>query len=363
MTEIRPFVAGDLPGVARLFLEAFPSPLARTPEGVAAEFRRIYLEHPWSDSGVPSILAERDGDVIGFIGAIPMPMRLGGHPVRVAVGGNLMASPTASDPMATIRMLRTFFAGPQDLTLTDTASLEATKLWTGLGGRVCRFGSMRWVAPLRPAAMAMALGFRNHPVLRRVGGLVAAPVDAIAQGARRRGRPDGRSGSLRHIDADELLHELGRRKPSRTLGFDGDPAAFRWLVDNVARKRQFGPLRPLAFDGDDGVRRGAALYYPNHGDLGQVLCITVEPGWEQPLLDALFADARAQGSVALSGQVDPALFDQLGGRSVLHWNQHVHLTVHAKDRSLVEPIVAGDIGVSRLFADWWTPMQGDDLVD
>lgn len=46
-----------------------------------------------------------------------------------------MVEPDLADPLATVRMVRTYLQGPQDLSFTDTANVAGVAMRTGLRGR------------------------------------------------------------------------------------------------------------------------------------------------------------------------------------------------------------------------------------
>ena len=81
--EIRACTDDDIGGVADLFLRAFRKGDEHSLPALRDYLRRLYLENPWVDPELPSLVADHDGAVAGFIGIVPMPQRLDGAPVRV----------------------------------------------------------------------------------------------------------------------------------------------------------------------------------------------------------------------------------------------------------------------------------------
>src|SRR5512146_3169329 len=90
----RPFVAADLPQVVALRQQAFHHAVHRSPEVMAAYFARIFLEGPWRDPALPSLVhLDADGRVCAFLGVLARRMRLRGRPILMAVPTQLMARP------------------------------------------------------------------------------------------------------------------------------------------------------------------------------------------------------------------------------------------------------------------------------
>jgi hypothetical protein len=354
--EIRACTADDLGGVADLFVRAFRKGDQHSMPALRDYLRRLYLENPWVRDDLPSLVADHEGVVRGFIGVVPMPQRLDGRRIDVAVGGNLMVDRDVHDPMVASRLLRRYFAGPQDLAFTDTASDQAVKLWTALGGKVARFHTMRWFVPLRPGALGLAAA-RRHPVGARfawAGRPFVWPVDKVAA---RRLAPDAGTDALVAATPARLHAFVASLSGCRALLPDLDLDGFRWLVDMCRAKQQFGPMKMMALT-DAGADVGVVLYYPNRGGLGQVALMVARDGAHARLLDALLRDAALEGTAALMGQADPAFMNELGERTSVYIQRNEYVTLKGA-AELTAPIASGDVAISRLCGDWWTRMQGD----
>lgn len=358
MAEVRACCPDDLDGVARLFVKAFKKGPEQSVAAIEAYFRQLYFENPWYDPDLPPLVVERDSTAVGFMGVTPFPVRIDGQPVRLAVGGNLMVDPDDRDPMIAMRLLRRYFAGPQDVSFTDTASTTAARLWATQGGAVARFHSMRWLVPLHPGALGLAV-LRRRPVVAPLvwlGRLIALPIDALA---RRRLHSASRGLTVQHVEAERV------RVFSDTVGERGyvhvntDVAGWTWLVDMCRAKTQFGSLRLLAFVDQNGRDVGVAIYYPNRRGLGQVVLLLARDGRHEAVLDALCREAAGEGSAALVGQADPRLMVALGDRASLYVQRNEFVTVQSRDQALASRIASGEVTLNRLIGEWWTRMQGD----
>jgi hypothetical protein len=143
---LRPLERDDLPQVASLYESVSRSGSAMPPRGLAGYFERTLLDHPWVDPEIPSLVyLDGQGTVRGLIGSHVRRLSLEGRPIRMACGGQLVSDPAVRNRAAGTLLLRRFFAGPQDLTITDGATEATRRIWRGLGGSVGHLGSISWV--------------------------------------------------------------------------------------------------------------------------------------------------------------------------------------------------------------------------
>jgi hypothetical protein len=116
------------------------------PPGLAGYFERALLDHPWADPEIPSLVyLDEQKTVRAFTGSHVRRLSLEGRPIRMACGGQLVSDPAVRNRAAGTLLLRRFFAGPQDLTITDGATEATRRIWGGLGGSVGYLGSINWV--------------------------------------------------------------------------------------------------------------------------------------------------------------------------------------------------------------------------
>ena len=362
MADIRPCTTDDLEPVVHLFLRAFRKGGQHSVAGAVAYFERLYFGNPWVDPSLPSLVVQDASGLVGFIGVVPLPVRLDGNHLRVAVGGNLMVDPDCSDPMVAAPLLRRYFAGPQDLSFTDTANEHALRLWSSLGGHVGRFSSLRWIMPLRAGALGLAGARRatGSRVIAAVGRAAVRPADRFGRGHL---LPEAGDLTVHEAPAREVQSfaaEVGDRGYAHP---DTDVAGFEWLVGMCRAKQQFGPLRSVRFDDATGRTTGVSLYYPNRDGLGQVVLLQARDGTHASVLDALALDAAGHGAAALVGQADPRLMVALGERTSTYVQRNEFVTVRPGGSpaavAATARIVAGDLSMSRLVGERWTRMQGD----
>src|SRR6185503_15203037 len=141
----------------------------------------------------------------GFIGVFPSRMMVRGRPIRAAIAGSLMVDEPGKDPLAGARLLRAFFAGPQDISISETANSLSQGMWMRLGGHVVPMASMEWLRAFRPASTALGLMGESAPALKFLRPFARVADLAFSRVARNPLRLTGPSSQrdLREADADE----------------------------------------------------------------------------------------------------------------------------------------------------------------
>jgi hypothetical protein len=354
-------VHGDLSRVAELYIAAFGKTGIPRTTSLPQYLGDLYLANPWYDALNPPLVAETTGQrIVGFIGTVPMPLRMCRRSIRCVVGGNFMVDTERGDPLIAARLLKTFLSGPHDIALTDTASPVAIRMWQGFGGELAQFQSMRWVLPLKPLSLGVAFAGRARagrlasalrPAARAVDGLVARRWAATPE----------RIGTTttRPVDAAFVYAFVKELDDPGQLQFAGTSDEFAWLAGMADRKTEFGPLRTIALYGEQSVAFGVVMYYPNRRGVGQVALAVATPGNHTRLLAALRNDAIEHGSVGLMGQADRQLAMALSDSPSGYVYRNAFVMLHAHDADLITPLRTGDVSLGRLSGEWWTRTQGD----
>src|SRR6185312_11838340 len=116
MTRIRSLRQDDLSQVVALYRSYLAVPNFAGEDELRMAFEQVFLGQPLSDPSIPSLVFEgSDGEILGFI-------------------GSLVGAPRARQLGAGGLLLRKYLAGPQDLTMTDTAGSATEQMWKRLGG-------------------------------------------------------------------------------------------------------------------------------------------------------------------------------------------------------------------------------------
>lgn len=366
MDSYTPLQRTDIPAIAQLFQKIFRRTTSPAPPALESYFEKIYLNNPWRDEAISSIVFKSDGQVAGFLGIMPFSMVLKGKPIRAAIGGNFMIDPAVANPLAGPRLLKKFLAGPQDVSYTDTATDQGKKMLEGFGATAVPLYSLQWLRIIRPLEFTVRTGMRNKVIAplavlaKPVSYLIDNTLAAIPRSPFRQEKFELHSEEL---STDDLLDAIGRASTRCALAPEYTRESLGWLLGNAAEKKEYGPLRKIALFTKEHALQGWFLYYPNTGDLGHVLQVGASPRMAQSVLAHLFADARVQGSLALTGRMEPKYLSELTVQNCIFLHRNSSLVVHSKDPEILYAFQSGDAFFTRLEGEWWTRLQGDTFTE
>ena len=359
MGPIRPFVESDIPQVAELHRTVFRTAErgdAAMADAYRSYFMRVFLQSPSCDPALPSLVYEEDdGRISGFIGVVPRRMTMNGRRVTAAISSQFMVAPTRSAGLVALRLASEFFNGPQDLSISDEANDTSRKIWEGLGGATALWHSLYWTRPLRPARYAVSvLGARaGLAPLARVAAPVAPLIDAVAART-----PYGRFGSLpgaarspEELTGRTILTSLPRWTSSGALRVEYDERTLGWLLAQARQRKRQGALRAVVVRHGDRVI-GWYLYHVDVDRTATVLQIGADPASNGEVVDRLFAQASADGAIAVSGRVDSRDLHALTDRYCVLHRRGPWVLVKAKYAELLRPFEMGEACFSRLDGEW-----------
>jgi GNAT superfamily N-acetyltransferase len=365
VSPIRALEREDLPAVCRLYERVFRSGTADPPPQLLGYFERTFIDCPWADPSIPSLVYEdSDGKIVGFIGSHARRLRIDGRPIRMGCSGPLVAAPEARNRGVGALLLRRYLAGPQDITITDAATDTVRRMEVGLGGQVLVHASIGWTKVFRPgAALASWLSHRHRwPMLARLVGLVAPVLDAAAPmldsaapGRLRRraglvqAQPDAQAVPL---TVDALLEQMGNAARTLRLHPDYDAEYLHWLFSELEAVDFRGvPVRHLVYDRSGRVA-GWYVYYLTPGGIAQVLQIAAPTGSADLVLDHLFWHAANGGAAAVQGRIEPALLGPLRSHWCLLSRSQLAL-VYTEDQILLGLLGSPKSLLTRLEGEWW----------
>jgi hypothetical protein len=157
---------------------------------------------------------------------------------------------------------------------------------------------------------------------------------------------------------DALIRLIPELAASYAVRPAWEPATLRWILAHVARKERHGTIVRRVVHGKDGRPLGCYIYYGRRGGVAWVLQVLAHPDGIEPVLDNLFANAFAQGCVAVRGRTQTRLLDALQRRQCVFF-RHNSTVVHSANAELVAAIRGGDALVTGLSGDAWTRLIGD----
>lgn len=322
--------------------------------GLAAYFARM-LDHPWADPDVPSLVyVDADGAIAGFLASHVRHMLLDGEPLRLASSGPLVVDIASRNRAAGAHLTRAYFAGEQDLTMSDGSTALVRQMWAMLGGVTAQLRSLDWIKVLRPTALAAGMALRSHGSARGRRALrrAAALPDALLARSSRLALAD--PGELRPepLTAELMLAEQTRLTAGARLHPAYDAPYLGWLLRELAAVRTRGPLvaNLLRTPGDE-VRGWYIAYMPAH-DVTRVMQVAARPRDLGAVVDHLLREARARGAHAVRGRLEPQLMEAVAARGCLL--RHIGGTLlHARDPDLAAIASSSSAVLTLLEGEYW----------
>lgn len=364
MSEVRALAAGDIDAVTALYLRILRRDKNAPSRALTDYVRSFYFDGPYRDPEIPALVHVSDtGKITGFVGVHTVPYLIGEAKARAAFCGALMSEDHESDPLAGARLLKAFFSGPQDISVSETANVVSEAMWTRLRGQTIPAYSFEWFRILRPAGFVAALAAEKVAPLRRLAGL-AHIID---------GRPGGSASLIRFnpapipaglsvIDIDSVGFAEGfmRFSATKTARPNWNDGYLDHVLSTAMDKPLFGKPMMAEIRTRSGEVIGAFLYHLNSGGIGRVLQIFAMPGRFGVVLDLLLAHAYEHGAVGLRGRSSPDLLAAAPGRSMIMATVS-STVIHAKDASSAEPFLAGDCVLTGLAGERWNRFFGGDF--
>lgn len=360
--EIRPATAADLPAVARLFHQTFRDRDDPAPASLAGYLKDLFIDHPARQPELSSLVyVAPGGNIGGFIGVLPLALSLGSRRLRAAVAGSLMVDRPSANPLAGARLLRSFLAGPQDLSISETANEVSRRMWERLGGRAAPSYSMEWVRILRPAGFAVASvepAFAPARALGPLAGLADRLAGRLKANPLRLAPVTGRD---REAADDELVRLIGEFASGHALRPQWPAECLAWMLAHAASKARHGPVFRRIVEAPTGDPVGLYIYYGRPRQVAYVLQVLARRGWAETVIDRLLGHAWETGSVAVRGRLQPELMDALLRRRALLFHRS-SLVVHGRDGAALSAIAAGDALITGLAGESWTRIIGDEFA-
>lgn len=358
MAEIRPLERGDLPQVASLYEHVARSGSRTAPPGLAASFEETFLDYPGADPEIPSLVyLDGDGRIAGFLGSSVRRLVFDGRTIRLGISGQLVTEPEVRNRAAGAFLIKEYMSGPQDLTVTDTASETVRRIWEGLGGETSQLACVGWVRLFRPWRFGgdfLARRWQRERLARAARPLWTA-LDAastiVARGALRPPSPDGSAEELTPVAIIEHLPEVAKSFRLRPAYDDEEFAA--WLLAALAAVSTRGSLIARLVRDRDGSVRGWYIYYLASAGIAQVIQVVGDERQVDDTLDHLLHDAWSRGASGIQGRVEAHLREPLSRRRcVFHASGYLAL-LHSRDAGLLHSIQSGRALLTRLEGEWW----------
>ena len=363
MATIRQFEPGDAAEAAALFALIYPGSQWRSNSELAGYLVEMFCNNPWRDPEIPSWVARQDGQLVGFLGVMARPMTLGKQEIRAAVGCQFLVHPGQRRGLAAIQLLQTYLRGPQDLSFADGATPDSGKLWGAMGGFVSPLQSLSWIRVFRPVQGALRLGSTRRRWFSPIAAL-ASPFAALADACVTRAGPSRFKPQLREeeLDGRGLLAALEEHTPQFALRPRYDSASLDWLLAQLHAKKRHGPLQSRLVRDPDGRIAGWFLYYLD-GGMSRVMQLAARTDRTRAVLEHLFRHASERGALALEGRMDPRFVGDLTDMHCVFRGSSELTLLHARDASVLMPLLRGNAFFSRLEGEWWLRFHGEEPAE
>jgi hypothetical protein len=357
--RVRSFVKSDIPQVAELYRKVF-SHSGHPSEALKAYIEEVFLDNPLYDPNLPSLLYEEDGGrIVGFLGVMPRRMLMKGQSLKMAVASQFMVDPASRGEFAGVKLLKVFFSGPQHIAMTDGANATARGLWETMGGVSVPIYSIYWMRTLRPWQYGMERLREGGEAWWHLGLPAARPLCRLLD-TTMAARLEGygfRPGTLPYhaqeeSNEDTICGILTRLAAGWSLHPEYTPTSMKWLLSIAGQKTKFGPLRNEVLHTPEREIAGCYVYYLNVDGVSNVLQLAALPGTISGVLEHLFYVAWRQGSVAISGRLEPKYMHEIYHQRC-RFRCGSAMLVHAKDPALLHPIYTGNAFLTRLEGEWW----------
>jgi hypothetical protein len=359
MAGIRPFVEADVSRVADLVWKVLHEQQGSASPSLKAYVDQLFLRNPWIEKGISSLVYEdSEGKVVGFFGVVPRPMSINGKNVLLAFGSNFVVEAGSRASLAAMQLVNAFMKGPQDISITDSATEGARQLLKGLGFTVVPIYSLLWSRPLRPSLYALhgAARLKKNKTIATLGTL-ASPLcrmaDYLATTTKispfHQAVPTNKAEAL---DTDTLMQCLTRVPGKHWLVPSYNRESLEWVLKFVEMRNAFGDLRKVALRDEKGKIYGWYIYGLRPGAIGEVLQVGAEAASVGKVLDHLFHEAWQNNLIGLQGRLEPQFMEELTQRSSFFLRNGSWTLAHSRTPELLGPIFSGNSFFSRLDGEW-----------
>jgi hypothetical protein len=355
MGTIRTFEKGDVAQVALLHHRVWGASES-DPHGLRdreSYLTSVFLENVTYQPTVASLVYEEQGKIVGFLGVAPRQMSFKGKSVVAAVASQFIVDPKSRSRMVGVQMVKAFFEGPQDLSISDEANDAARKLWGMFGGAPAFPYSFYWTRPIRPIQYGLSLVHRRElaalaSAVRPFGKLLDAMATRLPFGPLRRPSTEA-FGEL--ISDEDLWRYFPEVCGDEELYPDYSLDAWKWVLRRAKERLGCGVLQSIVVRNNQKDVLGWYLYYRKHGGTSEVLQIAAKPQWRRQVLGHLLSHAWQGGAAALSGRLQPGWMQALSENHCFFMGGPWVL-VASKKPELVQPFHQGNAIFSRCEGEW-----------
>jgi hypothetical protein len=347
----------DIPAVVDFHLRVFGPPPGNPPPPPDLDYETIFFDHPWYDSEIRSLMYEKDGEVLGFMGIVARQMEYKDRLVRAAIPTKFMVDAERGGALIAIQLLKALSAMPQELAINDGSNDVMREVWLRAKAELLLASSMHWVRAFGPTEQVRRR-IRDRGSITGLAGRLARPVTAAADAMlTRMGWNDFSAGegleTDETLDSVTLLPLIEKEAAQRSLRPAYDEATLGWQLSQLERMGRHRKLRGAVVRTRKGKPVGWYLYYQLPGGTSEVLQLVAYPGREDAVLAKLLASARAGGAVAVRGRSDVRLLPALAAQRCTFSAGDPWSLVMTENQELLAALQGRDAFFSRMEGEWW----------
>jgi len=324
-------------------------------------YRVVFLESSNFAKEFPSLVyVDANGQIIGFIGRIVRRMKWGEKDIHAAIAHRLMVDPEGKDPLAALKLVRGFLAGPQDLSFSDGASDEGWQFWKGLGGKVCEIYSMNWFYPLQPCQYLLNLAQKKFTL-----GKIVKPLATLADGIVRHKKyyafpkPADKT-KLLPLEDETLLSFIRETAKDYVLVPEYSMDYFIWLMNFLRSNKHRGKLRGWKVVNNKEHIIGAFLYYIMKDRTVEVMWLGARPKAHEEVFRHLLWQTKQEGAIGIQGRMEPKFAKAFFSHQCL-FKRGSWALFHAKDPELLNIISRCEALITTLEGELWLRSPKDML--
>lgn len=353
MSAIDVLSQNDVAEAAGLFELVERSGTTNASPTLVAAFERTFLNHPWADPELPSLVYRNEhGEIVGFLGSHVRRFHLNGRPVRIAFVGQLVVEASYRRRGVGTLLLRHHFSGPQDASVTDNATDPTRRIWEALGGHTLNRLSLSWVRPLRPFSVAIDHVLRRRGPLRDVARSVGSALDAVVTALPQRSfRLADAAGHREPLTPEAFLACFSEIVGEQELVADYDEAFMGWLLRELDGSWGKENVSAKLVRGSENVLEGWFIYY-----MDRRIAHVLEIGGTKRALDDILVhvcqDADEMGAIAVTGRFETTLREALDDHLYL-LRLSGHALLHSKDNEVATAIAIGRGTFMRSLGEGW----------
>ena len=348
MNQLRPLEPHDIPQIVSLRRRVFSISSHASDDALSRYYRLLFFENPWQTDQFSSHIHEDDtGEITGFVGVIPRPMRLGSERFTAVTSTELMVAPEARGFVGP-KLLRRVLDGGQQLTYSDRGNEQARALFESLGGHAITWSSLYWTVSLDGSPVAFATGSDKANMLSRVMNRAARFIQRASGPRRPNAKSDATGEPLEFDVLQSLLPKVGGRNP---LIPEYTRESFDWLMSRLEqRSTSQHVVRAQVTQKGDPV---GWVVYVLAGSDAEVVQLAALPGREEVVFDYLVGDATERGAALLRGRMDRRFAPLISARGYPLTLGQPWSVMQSPRSDITAQFVTGNAFFSRLDAEWW----------